>query len=648
MRFPVRLLLVCAFLSPLAASAHDLGHSQLHLRLHGEGAQQLEGSGTWRIPLRALAAVLGLDHDGDGRVTAAELEPHRAALSEYLLGCLELRTDRGTCELRPAQDEPVGDALRFSFFVRCEGPAPLSVRYDLFLDHDPNHQGWIQVSEGQSSQSAVFLSDQRVHRFHLSRPSYLGTFTDYLVQGVWHIWIGLDHLLFLFTLLLPAVLPWREGRVMDAPSLRGALFDILRIVTAFTLAHSLTLVLAALQWVRLDSQLVESAIAASVVIAALNNIWPVVTRRHWALAFLFGLVHGFGFASVLLDLGLPTRLLALSLLSFNVGVELGQLAVVCGVLPVLFILAKNLRTPRWLLQWGSALIALVAAVWLTERVADASLGQLWARAQHPGAPAELEALLDRGQQRQQVGALQEAEQAFRSALPLADVLGRSAAAGWIRIHLGEIALARADLGSAAEQYRAAEAAFTEGQDQAGQAESVRHLAQVAQLAGDAVAAARHYRHAIELGEILRREADVAGDCLALAEVLRTTRQYAAGATMLTRAVELYDRLGRTGALADAQAKLGVVLQLKGDLIPATVAYQGAIRLDEALGRRDRLANHHANLGNVLRKQGHLEVARDHLERSVVLYQSLGAAVRVERARALLGELDSVRLRGSSK
>jgi HupE / UreJ protein len=148
---------------------------------------------------------------------------------------------------------------------------------------------------------------------------------------------------------------------------RLAAVDVLKVVTAFTLAHSITLSLAVLGAVELPSRLVESVIAASVVAAALNNVRPLVTRRLWLVAFGFGLVHGFGFASVLADLGLPSDALALALVGFNVGVELGQLAIVLLFLPLAFALRRTSFYRRWVMHGGSLAIALLAAVWFAER-----------------------------------------------------------------------------------------------------------------------------------------------------------------------------------------------------------------------------------------------------------------------------------------
>jgi len=165
----------------------------------------------------------------------------------------------------------------------------------------------------------------------------------------------------------------RDGTWQAATSFRAALVDVTKVVTAFTVAHSITLTLAALGVVALPSRLVESAIALSVVLAALNNVFPLVAHARWLAAFGFGLLHGFGFAGALQDLGLPTGSLALSLAGFNVGVELGQLAIVAVFLPAAFALRGTRTYRRGMLTAGSMAIAAVAAVWLVERAFDLPL-----------------------------------------------------------------------------------------------------------------------------------------------------------------------------------------------------------------------------------------------------------------------------------
>ena len=195
-------------------------------------------------------------------------------------------------------------------------------------------------------------------------------FLDFAREGVWHIWIGFDHILFLLSLLLPAVLVASSATRARADAFAPVLIDVLKVVTAFTVAHSITLSLAALSVVQLPSRFVESAIALSVVLAAINNIRPIVRERRWLVAFSFGLIHGFGFASVLADLGLPQEALLLALVAFNLGVEAGQLAIVCAFLPVAYALRATIFYRRIVLHAGSAAIAAIAAVWLAERALD--------------------------------------------------------------------------------------------------------------------------------------------------------------------------------------------------------------------------------------------------------------------------------------
>ncbi len=148
---------------------------------------------------------------------------------------------------------------------------------------------------------------------------------------------------------------------------------VIQLVTAFTLAHSITLVLATLGLVQLPSRLVESVIAASVAVAALNNLRPFLHDRGLVMAFGFGLIHGFGFASVLQDLELPRTALASSLIGFNLGVEIGQLAIVAVFLPVAYALRETWAYRRAVFQLGSFAILILAVTWFAERAFNLEL-----------------------------------------------------------------------------------------------------------------------------------------------------------------------------------------------------------------------------------------------------------------------------------
>jgi hypothetical protein len=252
-------------------------------------------------------------------------------------------------------------------------PSKLALNYTLFAELDPQHRGLLNLSAGGATRSAVLGPQAPTQQFDLKATDKLSQFIDYGREGVWHIWIGFDHVLFLLSLLLPAVLIWRERRWQPAPSFRAAFWDVVKIVTAFTVAHSITLSLATLGVVSLPSRWVESAIAASVVLAALNNVVPLVHGRRWVVAFGFGLIHGFGFASVLSDLGLPGDALLLALVGFNLGVEAGQLAIVIVFLPLAHALRHTLLYRRVVFAGGSLAIVALAGVWLAERVFNLEL-----------------------------------------------------------------------------------------------------------------------------------------------------------------------------------------------------------------------------------------------------------------------------------
>ena len=329
-------------------------------------------SGQWDVALRDLDYAIGLDADGDGEITWGEVRAKHGDISAYALARLAVQGDGADCALR-AGDQQVdqhtdGAYTVIHFTIDCpKPPARLRMSYRLFADLDPQHRGLLRLEAAGLSRTAIFSPQAADQTFELQSASRWHQFLDYGTEGVWHIWQGYDHILFLLSLLLPAVLIWIDRRWQPAQRFHEAFVDVLKIVTSFTLAHSITLSLATLGFVSLPSRLVESTIAASVVLAALNNVFPVFHGRRWMVAFCFGLIHGFGFASVLVDLGLPQGTLALALVGFNLGVECGQLAIVAAFLPVAFALRRTALYQRGVFWLGSLLIAVIAGIWFAER-----------------------------------------------------------------------------------------------------------------------------------------------------------------------------------------------------------------------------------------------------------------------------------------
>ncbi|HXE50492.1 MAG TPA: HupE/UreJ family protein [Ramlibacter sp.] len=329
----------------------------------------------WDIALRDLDYVLELDRDGNGALTWGEVRQRTEDITRYASTHLAVTGSDKPCPLSSAgplklDKHSDGTYAVLSLAAKCESlEKGLKVRYSLLFDVDPTHRGLVQwIAPGTAgAQALVFSTDSAEQVLQLKALSAWETLRQYVVEGIWHIWVGSDHILFLLSLLLPAVLVRVKGQWEPAPSLRQSLIEVLKVVTAFTLAHSITLSLASLHVISLPSRLVESTIALSIDVAALNNLRGTIERRRGLLAFVFGLIHGFGFASVLTDLGLPQGALVLALVGFNLGVEVGQAAIVAAFVPIAFGLRTTRLYRRGVLTVGSILVALVAGWWFVQR-----------------------------------------------------------------------------------------------------------------------------------------------------------------------------------------------------------------------------------------------------------------------------------------
>jgi hypothetical protein len=362
---------LCLALLLVATSAWAHKPSDSYLLLQGS-AGRLEAR--WDIALRDLDAALGLDTDGDGKISWGELKTADAMVKAYAGDGIELRTPSGPCAETFGSTQVIthadGAYAALQLELRCPDPdVSPRLRYDLLFELDAQHRGIVTTGTGAP---VVLTKARRVAQLGLA-PTGLRGFFAIVRLGVEHILVGFDHLLFLLALLLPAVLRREGKRWVAARDFRGVLSDVLRIVTAFTVAHSLTLGLAAAGLVSLPPRFVESAIALSVVLAALNNLWPVVRSERWLAAFGLGLLHGFGFASALADIGLSAATFARTVFGFNLGVELGQLAVVLLLLPLLHWARRSTRYQDWGLRVGSAGVLFISCVWLVERAFDLKL-----------------------------------------------------------------------------------------------------------------------------------------------------------------------------------------------------------------------------------------------------------------------------------
>jgi hypothetical protein len=351
-------LVAALLLGPAVAAAHQPGLSSSEIAVVGEHLVSVR----LRLAVAEVASSLALDRDGDAAVTGADLMLTGPDLFAPLRA-LAVSADGAPCRLAPenARLEPP-DGLVLSGRWTCPGSVHrLEVRVGFLGALPPGHTHLARVEVGGRSHERVVRA--AADSFAVERePTGSEVAARFLALGVEHIFTGYDHVAFLVGLLL----------------LGGTLRSLVKVVSSFTVAHSVTLALAVLGLVTPPARLVEPLIALSIVFVAAENLWALrrntsperrrrATERRWRVTAAFGLVHGFGFASVLRELHLPRSALAASLVSFNLGVELGQVAIVLVTFPVLVLLRRSPRFSMDGVRVASAALGAFGLLLLAQR-----------------------------------------------------------------------------------------------------------------------------------------------------------------------------------------------------------------------------------------------------------------------------------------
>lgn len=392
-----RVLLLVLLLLPVLAISHQPDNSLIYLRIY-----ETDGiEGRFDINVNELNEFLGMDLDQNPDLE--QIKKYESQIRAYLLATTKFSSVYGNHNIVFTGKI---DKLRTEFgsfamiYFRLENsnilPDELDVTFKSFIEEDPRHENLLGIEynwkagliNNEAIIALVFSKDNWSRSLSLTESSIWKGFLEMIRQGIWHIWIGLDHILFLLALILPSVVRRvsnqdSSGKVASSAkfdiwgwtpvaNFKSAFWYIIKIVTFFTIAHTITLSLASLKIITLPSQLVESIIALSIGLAAYHNIRPIFKGRDWLIAFVFGLFHGFGFASVLADLGVKGEFLTLTLLGFNLGVEIGQVAIIALIFPILFLIRKRKLYPK-LLVWVSALLILISLYWFVERIFDINL-----------------------------------------------------------------------------------------------------------------------------------------------------------------------------------------------------------------------------------------------------------------------------------
>ncbi|QEG01376.1 HupE / UreJ protein [Stieleria maiorica] len=373
-----------------AARAHTTGETYVWLNVEED-----RFTGRVELNLNDLRDKLGIDVHADAATDDRDqgtdapadkrvqiLRQTQPRVLDYIREHYQLSVDSGPIPIQYIDlqilDLPADEGSYAQYLYQTPtGPVPdtITIRNSLFVEDDFTHRSLVCIERNRKSgqefegefTAMVFGSHNPVQELDLTHIDLLLRPRDFIWQGVLHIWIGIDHILFIVALLLPAVLVRRDNAWQPVQGFKQAFFNIVKIVTLFTIAHSITLSLAALGVIDLPSRLVESVIALSIILVALNTIRPRFNDKTWLIIFGFGLFHGMGFASVMSEL--PFRMIHLVkvLIGFNLGVELGQLAIVAVVFPIIFLLRESALYRRVILAGGSVVIGVIASYWFVER-----------------------------------------------------------------------------------------------------------------------------------------------------------------------------------------------------------------------------------------------------------------------------------------
>ena len=339
--------LVLLLAEAMPACGHPINVAYANIEIGSEGVLV-----ALSLNLFELDLLLGLDRNADAHVDQRELELAQDRVAAYLSKRVAVTANGQSVAprseaLRVVRGADGKDLLEATLQFAAKPSSSYSIRCEPLTDLGPDHRTLAKIRYRGRTEQFIFQKDVT---YQSAPRSFAEVFAQFLELGVVHIFTGYDHILFLLGLLLAAT----------------TLLEAVKIVTAFTIAHSVTLALAALGLMSPPSRIVEAGIALSIVYVAAENLFLRKPGRRWVVSFFFGLVHGFGFATVLREMDLERTNLVSSLFSFNLGVELGQLAIVVVLLPVLALL-RRVRAFPLVAKAASAGILAQGLWWLYER-----------------------------------------------------------------------------------------------------------------------------------------------------------------------------------------------------------------------------------------------------------------------------------------
>jgi len=361
-------LLFTFFLISKPVYSHTTSTSYLNLDLNKTSI-----TGTWQVTVKDIHLVLGLDINNDSKLIWSEIINQKYRILEELNKSIKISSNSNICRIHTRKIKidrrSTNVFLIIPFETNCHLKSRLLVNYNFLFDIDAFHKTILTVKDINRNSTTILSYSNRTYQFDAQSANSFQNFLKFITQGIIHVLIGLDHVLFVICLLLSATLFMKNSAQQENNS-RFLMTNIFKLITTFTVAHSITLILASTKILSISPIIIEPAIALSVIVLALLNLNTHFNFKHWPIVFLFGLIHGFGFAFVLEEVQIQSSSLISSLFGFNLGVEIGQFVIVLSVLPLLYILITKKFYSRYVVPISSVLIAVTGLVWFIDRTSN--------------------------------------------------------------------------------------------------------------------------------------------------------------------------------------------------------------------------------------------------------------------------------------
>ena len=372
--FMLTFIFVASLTTSSTLNAHRVGESYVYLSVYDNRL-----TGTFHIILSDLNNALELKTP-DVQITKDNLADRASEIYSYYGDKVQFNDKETELPIRFTgfdilRSGRIWVLTEFVIIENAATPEAITIDYNVLFEKNPDHVAFLVIEhfwnaglfKNEDQISLIFDPNNHRQQISFSGHSVLKGFLSVVRLGITHIWKGYDHLLFIIALLLPAVMVRKKNSWQPVAEFRPALNYVVILITLFTIAHSLSLSIAAVGLFALPMRLVESIIALSIAIVALEIMFPIFKRKIAWVVFIFGLFHGFGFASVLTDNAVLGERMALSILGFNLGLEIGQVVVVCIIFPHLYLIRHYAVYSNFLMRYGAVALILLGVIWTVDR-----------------------------------------------------------------------------------------------------------------------------------------------------------------------------------------------------------------------------------------------------------------------------------------